>query len=197
MKFEIYFAGVGGLGGLTTSAIVARAANYEGHFVRGLQLHGLAQRSGSTISTVRFGSKKEVISPTIRHGEADLIIALEPLEALNVLNFSSKRKTNFIVNTYKIIPIYSYIEGIEYPPIDKILDIVKKYSKNVYKIDAYKISREKFGNIIYGNLMMLGLAVGKGIIPLKKESLIKAIKETVKYNIEKNIAAFNLGLEMD
>jgi indolepyruvate ferredoxin oxidoreductase beta subunit len=63
MKFNIMLTGVGGEGVLTTQVMIARAANIEGHYVRGVQLHGLAQRGGTIPAFVRFGSEKEISSP--------------------------------------------------------------------------------------------------------------------------------------
>ena len=193
MKFDIYIASVGGLGALTTSVIIARAANLQGYYVKGFQLHGLAQRSGSTVAMVRIGSEKEVKSSII--DKADLIISFEPLETLKALNYATK-KTSVIMNTYKIIPAYSYIENIPYPELGKLVSEVKKYVADVHTINAYQISRESFGDIIYGNLIILGYAIAKKLLPLKKQHVIKAIKQTVKYNIDKNLAALEFGFKL-
>ena len=82
MRFDSLLIGVGGEGVLTSGVILARAANIEGHYVRGVQLHGLAQRGGSIPTFIRFGSEKELYSPGIMQGNADLVLAFEPLEAV-------------------------------------------------------------------------------------------------------------------
>ena len=70
MKFDLMLTGVGGEGVLTTQVMIARAANIEGYYVRGVQLHGLAQRGGVIPTFVRFGSEKELSSPGIMQANA-------------------------------------------------------------------------------------------------------------------------------
>ena len=82
---------------MTSQATIARAANLEGYYVRGVQLHGLAQRGGVVPTSIRFGSERFVSSPHIMQANADLIIAFEPLEAVRACYFARKEKTNFII----------------------------------------------------------------------------------------------------
>ncbi len=194
MKFDILLTGVGGEGVLTSQVIIARAANLEGHFVRGVQLHGLAQRGGSIPTTVRFGNENEISSPTIRQADADLIIAFEPLEAVRATYYARKEKTVFVLDEEPLVPVYSYLLDKPYPSLDEIKKKIEPFAKELHIVSAHKISSEKFGDPIFGNTILLGVAYKLGLIPLKKESLIEAIKISAPRDSEENLKAFSEGI---
>jgi len=191
--FNALLTGVGGEGALLTSVIVARAANIEGHYVRGTQLHGLAQRGGSIPIHVRFG--KDVRSPIIARGEADMLLGLEPMEAARFCYFASKANTSFIVDTYPIMPLVPKLEGRQYPSTSSIRKMIEPFAKKIIMVDASNICSQKFGNPVFGNTMCLGVAVGSGILPLKKSSVLSALKQTVPRGMDKNLKAFKMGLD--
>ncbi len=193
MTYNVLLTGVGGEGVLVTSVIVARAALLDGHEVRGTQLHGLAQRGGSIPTHVRFGRRAH--SPLIPRAQADLILGLEPIEAARVCYFAGKNRTSFIVDTYPIRPSSCNITGETYPSNESVKRMLEPFAKKMVFVDASNICREKFGNPIYGNVMAIGVALSAGMLPIKKQSLIKAIKSTVPRGLEKNMAAFKMGLE--
>ena len=192
MNYSVLFEGVGGEGVLTTSVILARAASLDGYKVIGTQFHGLAQRGGSIPTHIRFG--KNVFSPLVKRGELDLVLALEPSEALRAIEFSSKDRTVFLVDTYPIKSVYVNLKHEKYPSVKEIERTLRKFAKNVVMVDSSNMCREKFGKIIYGNVMMLGVAIGMNILPISKKSMLSSIKKSVPRDLEKNISAFNLGL---
>ncbi len=195
MKFNLMLTGVGGEGVLTTQVIIARAANIEGYFVRGVQLHGLAQRGGTIPTFVRFGDEKEIFSPGIMEADSDLILAFEPMEGLRATYYARKDKTSFIINNSPYMPVYGNLMNLPYPEKNEILKKINQFSKKTYMFNASKIGKEKFGSTIFGNVLVVGFAVGKGLLPLKKESLRKAIKITAPRDVDLNIKAFELGLK--
>ncbi|MBC7189827.1 2-oxoacid:acceptor oxidoreductase family protein, partial [Candidatus Aerophobetes bacterium] len=83
--FNLVIVGVGGQGIILTSDILACVALEEGFDVKKSEVHGMAQRGGSVISEVRFG--KKIYSPLIKKGTADIMLALEKLEALRFLDY--------------------------------------------------------------------------------------------------------------
>lgn len=194
MTFNMLLTGVGGEGVLITSALVGRAAAYDGHKVGGIQLHGLAQRGGSIPTYVRWG--KEIHSPTIPRGEANLILGLETIEAARSCYFASKERTNFLIDTYTIKPVYAHLFKQKYPLIAEVKQMIKPFAKSLTIVDASNICDEKLGSAIYGNVMSLGVAKAKGILPLSKKSLLKAIEKTIPRGLEKNIKAFEMGLKL-
>ena len=190
MTFNILFAGVGGLGAMLTSVIVARAAHYDGYQVNGSQIHGLAQRGGAIPIEVRF-SKEKIYSPMIRDGQADLIIGFELIEALRYKNLVNPNRTNFLIDTFSIKPI----GASQYPTITEVKSQIEKIAKKSVFLDAAEISNQKFGNIIYGNIILIGLAIKENILPLSKEAMIKSLEATLPKDLDKNIQALELGLE--
>ena len=195
MQFNVLITGVGGEGALLTSVVVARAANIQGYEVRGTQLHGLAQRGGSIPTHVRFG---HVHAPIIGRGEADLLLALEPLEAARYCYFASRKRTRFLIDDFEVMPAYAKSIGQKYPSMDKLKKMISPFAKDITVVKASHITAKELGNPVFGNVMCLGIAVGKGMLPLKQKSLIKSIKKTVpRGSIKENIKAFKMGLEWD
>jgi indolepyruvate ferredoxin oxidoreductase beta subunit len=196
MKFNVMLTGVGGEGVLTTQVMIARAANIEGHYVRGVQLHGLAQRGGTIPAFVRFGSEKEISSPGIMQADADLVLAFEPLEAVRATYYARNEKTVFVINDYALIPIYANIFNTPYPSMSEIIERIKPFAKEIYVFNASHLGKEKLGSVIFGNTIIVGAITGAGLLPLKDANLREAIKATSPREIEKNIKAFELGLEL-
>jgi len=196
MKFDIMLTGVGGEGVLTTQVMIARAANIEGHYVRGVQLHGLAQRGGVIPTFVRFGSEKEVSSPGIMQANANLILAFEALEAVRATYYARKEKTTFAINDYSLVPIYANLLVIPYPTISEIVRRIRPFAKRIHVFKASDLGREKFGSAIFGNTILIGIVTGMGLLPLEADSLREAIKGTAPREMKNNIEAFELGLQL-
>ncbi len=196
MKFDVMLTGVGGEGVLTTQVMIARAANIEGHYVRGVQLHGLAQRGGVIPTFVRFGSEEEVSSPGIMQANADLILAFEPLEAVRATYYARKEKTIFVINDYPLVPIYANIFKTPYPSMNEIIKRIKPFAKEIHVFNASHLGIEKFGSAVFGNTILIGVVAGGGLLPLREDSLREAIRVTAPRDVESNIKAFELGLQL-
>ncbi len=196
MKFDVMLTGVGGEGVLTSGVVIARAANLEGHYVRGVQLHGLAQRGGVIPTFVRFGSEDEIHSPGIMQANADLILAFEPLEAVRACYYARKEKTIFVISDHRYIPVYSSILDIPYPKLGEITRRVIPFSKKVSVFSAHRLAKEKLGNMILGTTVLIGAATGMEALPLEEDNVRKAIETTVPGELEKNLEAFELGLKL-
>ncbi len=196
MKFDVMLTGVGGEGVLTTQVMIARAANIEGHYVRGVQLHGLAQRGGVIPTFLRFGSEKEVSSPGIMQANADLILAFEALEAVRATYYARKEKTTFVINDYSLVPIYASLFNIPYLTMSEIIKRIKPFAKRIHVFKVSDLGREKLGNAIFGNTILVGVVTGIGLLPLKADSLREAIKVTAPREMENNVKAFDLGLQL-
>jgi indolepyruvate ferredoxin oxidoreductase beta subunit len=191
MEFNLIITGVGGQGGLTLSRIVGNAAMVEGYKVRIGETLGMSQRYGSVLSYLRFG--EEVYSPLIEEGQADLMLALEPAEALRNARFLGK-KSAAIINAYPIHTATTLVGKERYPELEEIRDAIGKicpvYMFN-FQREADKINPRTLG------VLMLGYAFGKGLVPLKKESLIEGIKLTLRERLwEMNFRAFERGIEL-
>ncbi len=86
MKKDIILAGVGGQGILTIATIIGDAAAVAGLSLKQAEVHGMSQRGGDVQSNLRL-STDEIYSDLIKEGEADLIISMEPMEALRYVTY--------------------------------------------------------------------------------------------------------------
>lgn len=187
-EFNIIISGVGGQGIITLTRILTEAALIERYNVKSSELHGLSQRGGSVESHIRFGQK--VYSPLVEQGRADLIISLEAQEALKSCYYASKKPgTIFLINDF-IKPILN----AKISSSKNISKELKKFSKKSLFIPASKITKEKLDKEILAGVYLLGYAIFKKLIPLKANSVLRAIEKIVpeKY-FELNRKAFNLA----
>ncbi|RLF92033.1 indolepyruvate ferredoxin oxidoreductase subunit beta, partial [Thermococci archaeon] len=136
-EFNIVVTGVGGQGVLTLSRVIAVWALKSGYKVRVGETLGMAQRGGIVQSYVRLGS--DVESPLIEVGGADVLIALDYIEALRALGFLSG-KSKVIVNSRTITPI-SVLLGVErMPSFIEALGALRSSAGEVYVFDASSIA---------------------------------------------------------
>jgi len=187
-NFNIIIVGVGGQGLITMTQILAQAALIENLDIKTSELHGLSQRGGSIDTTIRFGSK--VYSPLIKQGGADLVISMELQETLRACYYASKEsKTVFLINDFiKLIP------GKASADKAKILKSLKEFSENIINIPASEICTKELGKEVVSGIYLVSLAAFKGLLPLKSESILEAIKKIIpEEHLELNIKAFNLA----
>lgn len=191
-EFNLVITGVGGQGIITLSKIIGEAALKQGYDVKTSELHGLAQRGGHIECHVRFGNK--INSSLVREGKADLIISLEPLEALRTCSYASKENTVFLVNILSVVPLSIRISDEKYPSLNKIVNNLKSFSDKVLTVNASDIVKRETGNVVSTNVYMLGYASSRNLIPIKKGFLFDGIRETVpeKY-FEMNKKIFELA----
>jgi indolepyruvate ferredoxin oxidoreductase beta subunit len=190
-EFNVAVMGVGGQGLLTIGEIIAEAALKQGYDVKMSELHGLSQRGGSVACQVRFGEK--IYSSLVKPGQADLIIALEPLEALRATKFASK-KTAMIMNTQKAEPVSLLVLGEKYPSIDEVKKELGSFAKEIIAVNATEVAIRETGTAVTSNIYMLGIASARNLLPIKRELLLESLKETVppKY-FDMNKKIFELG----
>ncbi|NLD88388.1 MAG: indolepyruvate oxidoreductase subunit beta [Clostridiales bacterium] len=178
--------GVGGQGSLLASRILGNLFIEQGLDVKLSEVHGMAQRGGSVVTYIRAG--KDVASPLIEKGEADVIISFEELEAIRYLPWL-KKNGKLIVNTQKIPPMPVLSGAVSYP--ENPIDAIAAKGVNVYAFDAIDIAL-KLGNAKAANVALLGVAAK--VIGFEYEQWTDAIKQTVKPKfIELNLNAFKEG----
>ncbi len=148
METDIILSGVGGQGILSIAAIIGEAALKEGLYMKQSEVHGMSQRGGDVQSNLRL-SDKPIASDLIPIGQADLIISLEPMEALRYLPYLNK-KGWLVTNTkpYTNIP--------NYPEMDKVMAELNKLPHKVL-LDVETIAKE-VGSPRTANMVMLGAA---------------------------------------
>ena len=188
MKNDIIIAGVGGQGILSIASIIGLATVSNNLYLKQSEVHGMSQRGGDVQSHFRL-SDKPIASDLIPHGKADLIISVEPMEALRYLPWLSQ-KGWIITNSVPMINIKNY------PEVDDIVKEIRKIKNNII-IDA-DATAKKAGSLRAGNIVILGAASPYINIPFA------SMEEAVKVFFEKkgeeiisvNLKALRAGREL-
>lgn len=195
MKYNVLLVGVGGMGILTASRLIANASIIEEKNVIMSEIHGLSQRGGVVYTMVRLG---DVSSPLIKKGSVDSLIALESTESLRYLNTLAS-DASIIVNRNLVTPplvTAGMGESLALPTVEEKL---KSFSDNLAIVPALKAA-EEIGNPIIQNTILIGVFFSHTDCPLNVKSGEKAIKKHFSGKQEKiinlNLQAFNQGLEM-
>ncbi|TLU87313.1 MAG: indolepyruvate oxidoreductase subunit beta [Chlorobium sp.] len=179
MQINIILAGVGGQGILTIAAVIDHAALQSGLTVRQAEVHGMSQRGGAVQSHLRIADH-EIYSDLIAEGTANLILSVEPLEALRYLPFLAPdgkivTATNSFIN----------MEG--YPAMEHIIEELHCTDHPVL-VNAAELAREA-GSIRTSNMVMLGAAAP--FIGMAAEALETSI-ETLFQAKGADITAMNI-----
>ena len=184
---DIVIVGVGGQGVILISDVIGRAAVKAGKPVRGAETHGMAQRGGSVVNHTRIGCR---YSPMVSSGGADILLALEPAEALRFAHFLSSDGVA-LVNINPVLPVTVTTGKARYPSLEEIISPMRGICKEVKAMDATALAKQA-GTAQAMNVVMLG-ALAK-YIPLPERVLTDAIGEVVppKY-LDINRRAFDLG----
>lgn len=187
---NVFFAGVGGQGIITGASIIARAAVDDGVNAIMSEVHGMAQRGGSVVCELRLGN---VRSPLIPQGEADVLIAFEPVEAVRNLP-RVNRKSVVVTEIRPIVPVSVSLGGLMYPAVDDLVAFMRGQVAAVHAVGA-SAAAEEIGLPQAANMVLLGAAMGTGLIPVRREALIATIRRTVpEKTLERNLQAFEMGL---
>jgi indolepyruvate ferredoxin oxidoreductase beta subunit len=185
MKYDIVFAGVGGQGVLSMAALIGRAAVIERLNAKQSEVHGMAQRGGAVQAHLRL-SDQPIESDLVPLGTADLVLSLEPVEALRYLPSLAPSGT-LITATNAIVNIPNY------PDLEQVLNRIKSLPRAVV-VDAERLAEEA-GDPLTINTVMVGAAAE--FLPLRLESLEQAIEQTFgakePRTLEANRKAFHAG----
>jgi indolepyruvate ferredoxin oxidoreductase, beta subunit len=187
MKRDIILAGVGGQGIISIAAIIGTAALEQGLFLKQSEVHGMSQRGGDVQSNLRI-SDKEIASDLIPYGKADLIISVEPLEALRYLPYLSP-------DGWVITSIKPFVNIPEYPSMESVLEEIRKLPHYI-ALDADEIAKE-IGSAKAANIVILGAA--SPFLEMEFEKLENAIRFIFRNKdaevINKNLQALSAGKE--
>ncbi|MGI6478226.1 MAG: indolepyruvate oxidoreductase subunit beta [Salinivirgaceae bacterium] len=187
MKIDLILCGVGGQGILSIAAALGAAALRNNLYLKQAETHGMSQRGGDVVSHMRI-SDKPIHSDLIPIGAADMILSVEPMEALRYLPFLSP-KGYVVTNTtpFKNIP--------NYPSEDEIMKELKKLP-NVVIIDADTIA-EDMGSKRSMNIVMLGAAAP--FLDMPYESFENGLRDIFGRKgddvVNSNLAALKAGYD--
>jgi indolepyruvate ferredoxin oxidoreductase beta subunit len=192
MKYIIQIVGVGGQGVLLASMVLGNAAMDEGHNVAMSEVHGMAQRGGSVLSTLRIG--KGITSPLAAEGEADMILGFEPAETCRNITLGNK-DTVIVMNMDPIYPSTVTAGSAKYPELGEMVSAILKVTGDLMTIEATSIA-ERAGKAVAANAVMIGAAAAAKGFPLSKDavrqSLLRLVPEKFR---ELNAKAFDMGYD--
>jgi len=187
MKKDIVLGGVGGQGILSIAATIGMAALNMGMNLKQSEVHGMSQRGGDVMSNLRI-SDDEIFSDLIPEGKADIVISVEPMEALRYLPMLNN-------NGWIIANSTPFVNIPNYPDLNEVVNELKK-QPNTIIIDAETIAKD-LGSSKSANMVILGAASLHLDLPV--ERLEEAIKMmfTKKGDdiVDLNIKAFRAGRE--
>lgn len=189
MKIDIILCGVGGMGALSSAAIISKAALEMGMYMKQAETHGMSQRGGDVQSHLRL-SDQPIASDLIPEGECDIILSVEPMEALRYLPFLN-RETGWVITNQN-----PFVNIPNYPDHEAVLAEVRKI-KNHILFDADKIAKE-INNPKGTNMVVLGAA--SKYLGIDIEKLEAAVRSNFARKgdaiIDANIAALRAGREV-
>lgn len=190
-KARILLTGVGGQGTLTATVLLARALMEQGHKVVAGEVHGMAQRGGVVESCVLYGG---YASPRLGPGQADILLAFEPLEALRALP-SLVPGGLVIASTEAIRPLNVALGKETYPGDEHVRTQVEDCAGRAAFLPALSLGRQA-GNVKSANMVLLGALCAAGAIPLSLDDLHATMETHLKPALRHvNQQAAQLGAE--
>ena len=185
MKCDVILAGVGGQGVLSIAAIIAKAAVAKGLTVRQSEVHGMAQRGGAVLAHLRIADG-HIAGDLVPKGGADLIISVEPVEALRYVSWLSPKGA-------VVTAAEPFVNIPDYPNLETIHNAVRSFPAHAL-VEASTLAKEA-GLARAVNMVMVGAA--QPWLPLTAEDIEATVCEMFASKgsevIEANKRALELG----
>jgi indolepyruvate ferredoxin oxidoreductase, beta subunit len=190
--YNIVITGVGGQGNVMASRVLSNMLVRRGYRVTIGETFGMSQRGGAVMSHIRV-SEDTQWSPQIPRGKADMVVALEPVEAIRVLMNYGNSEVKVLMNTRPIYPVGVITGELSYPSLKEIRSTVESLSANAWFLDATDEAM-KLRNPILGNIIMIGAVTAVGALPVDREDFQDVIARTLPPDkLSVNLQAFDIG----
>lgn len=187
MKKDIILCGVGGQGILSVATIIGQAATQADVNLKQAEVHGMSQRGGDVQSNLRL-STEPIYSDLISKGGADIIISMEPMEALRYLPYLAK--DGVIVTSNK-----PFVNIPNYPDEQDIFDELNSLPNRVVMLDIEAVAKDA-GSARSANVVLLGMAA-KYLEIVSSDALRTAVATIFARKgeavVESNLKAFDMG----
>jgi len=191
-SYNLIITGVGGQGNVLSSQLIGQALVGKGYFVTIGETYGASQRGGSVMSHIRISSQKQM-SPLIPRGKADIVVGLEPVEALRVLTVYGNPQTVVLSNTRPIYPVDVSSGDEKYPETEEIQKALESLSRKTYSIAATEKAME-MGSPILGNMIMIGALLELNLLPLSPSEFRETLtKNFTAQRLRTNLQALEEG----
>ena len=194
--YNVVITGVGGTGVVTIGAVLAQAAQIDGKGAGMMEMAGLAQKGGAVHIHCRIAERPEDISAIrVATGEADALIGgdLVVSAGAKTLGLTRTGRSGAVVNSHEIVT-GDFTRDTEFSlPSDRLrLALEARLQDRLDLFDATEIARATMGDSIYSNMMILGAAWQRGLVPLSMQAIDAAI-ELNGTAIDRNKRAFQIG----
>lgn len=199
-EYGIYMMGIGGTGVVTMNQVLATAALLDGKFIHGLDQTGLSQKGGPVVSHLKILNDYRETSNRISIGNADCFLVFDLLTAVEPSNMSraSKERTRAIVSTSETPTGAMIISTDEtYPKTNRLMNMlnqVTRQDETVY-MNASGIAEMLFSSHMAANLIIVGAAYQRGLLPISADAIERAI-ELNGVSVKTNIQAFRVGRQI-
>ena len=188
MKKDIILSGVGGQGILSIATVIGRAALKNGLYMKQAEVHGMSQRGGDVQSNLRI-SDQPIASDLIPTGKCDLIISLEPMEALRYLPYLS-------ADGWLVTNEVPFVNIPVYPAEDKLKAQINRLPHKIM-LDVNKVAKEA-GSVRVANIVLLGATIP--FLGIDYASVQDSIREIFQRKgeavVEMNLKALAAGKEI-
>jgi indolepyruvate ferredoxin oxidoreductase beta subunit len=189
---NLIITGVGGQGNVLASQLIGQAFVSKGYFATIGETYGASQRGGPVMSHIRI-SKNKQRSPLIPRGKGDIVVAMEPVEALRVLVAYGNPGVVALVNTRPLYPIDVTTGDEPYPELDDIKKQIDKLTTSAYFIDATEKALQ-MGSPILGNMIMIGALLELKLLPLSLSEFCETLSRNLgDKRLDVNLKAIEEG----
>lgn len=180
---QCVIVGTGGQGILFASKVMGHIAMGKGLSVVGSEVHGMAQRGGSVVSHFKVGN---YLSPMVKAGDADLLLALDQKEAVRNVHFLRDGGT-LVVNLYDPEAFKN----------ERFQSYVAKHQIKIHSVEGYSILKEHMeSKFLFLNVLILGAMSGSSVESGSIDEVREAIKELSPPRfVQDNIKVLELGYE--
>jgi indolepyruvate ferredoxin oxidoreductase len=192
---NVVFTGIGGTGVTTTASILAMAAHIDGLAASVVDMTGLAQKGGAVFSHVRIGETEDTpVGGRVPAASAHVLIACDLLVAAGpeALALYAKDRTVALGNA-DLLPTADFVVNrdvrFDAPAMARRL---ASACKSYDGCPAAEMAEQRFGDTLYANMIMLGFAWQKGLVPVSSRALYRAITLN-GVAAEENLQAFEAG----
>lgn len=194
--YNIIITGVGGQGNVMASRVLSGMLVNRGFMITIGETFGASQRGGAVMSHIRVSSKG-AWSPQIPKGKADIVVALEPVEAIRVLATYGHPGVVVLANTRPVYPVGVITGELNYPSIEEIKASLQELSAQLRMIDATD-QAIRLGNPILANIVMIGALAAHGELPVTLDDFKTVMQQTLSGDkLDINLKAFACGMETE
>ena len=186
MNKNIILAGVGGQGILSIATVIGEAALAEGLYLKQAEVHGMSQRGGDVQSNLRLSSEP-IMSDLIEKGGADLVVSLEPMEALRYISFLKP-------DGWLVTSSVPFVNIPDYPAVEDVLAHIRAH-KNHVLLDVEALAKEAGAPAQAANMVLLGAAIP--MLGIDHDKMIAGVQRVFARKgeavVASNVAAVEAG----